>query len=198
MTLRYGAERPGLFAALIILLVAAVTGACETAPLPTGTAAYAVDQGVEYLLGPGDRLRINVYNETQLSGDFAVANNGSVAVPLIGEIKAGGMTPTQFQSAVEASLAAADFVKSPRVTVNVIEYRPFYILGEINKPGQYQYSVGLTLTKAVATAGGFTYRADMKVLYLTREGSTSEQAVSLTAASLIGPGDTIRVSERNF
>jgi protein involved in polysaccharide export with SLBB domain len=178
--------------------VAIVLAACASTPLPTGNAAYAVDQGLEYKLGPGDKLRVTVFNEQQLSGEFLIANNGAVAVPLVGEIKAGGLTPSEFQVAVEQQLASSGLVKQPKVSADVISYRPFYILGEVTNPGQYPYAIGLTVTKAVATAGGFTYRANNKVIYVTREGATAEVPVSVTAASLIGPGDTIRIAERSF
>jgi polysaccharide export outer membrane protein len=177
---------------------AALLSACATEPLPVGNAAYALDRGIEYKLGPGDKVRVNVFGEEQLSGEFIVANNGAVAIPLIGEIPAGGKSPTEFQDAVRDRIAASGMVLSPRVTADVIAYRPFYILGEVTRPGQYPYSVGMTLTKAVATAGGFTYRANSTVAFVTREGSTHETPTSLTAASAVGPGDTVRIGERRF
>jgi polysaccharide export outer membrane protein len=176
----------------------ATLSACATEPLPVGNAAYALDRGIEYKLGPGDKVRINVFGEDQLSGEFIVANNGSVAVPLIGEVPAGGKSPTEFQRAVHDQIVSSGLILSPRVSADVIAYRPYYILGEVAKPGQYPYSVGLTLTKAVATAGGFTYRANSTVAFVTREGATHETPTSLTAASAIGPGDTVRIGERHF
>jgi len=186
----------GLFLAQLCAVI--TLAACATAPLPSGNAAYAVDQGLEYKLGPGDKLRVTVFNEEQLSGEFLVANNGAAAIPLVGEIKAGGLTPSEFRVAVEQQLMSSGMVKQPKVSVDVTAYRPFYILGEVTHPGQYPYSIGLTVTKAVATAGGFTYRANNRVIYVTREGATSEVPVSVTAASSIGPGDTIRIAERSF
>jgi protein involved in polysaccharide export with SLBB domain len=172
--------------------------ACNSAPLPRGDGAYVVETGHEYKLGPGDKLRITVFGEENLSGEFTVSNNGGVAMPLVGEVRAGGLTPALFQTAVQEKLAETGMVRTPRVSVDVLNYRPFYILGEINKPGQYPYAIGMTVTKAVATAGGFTYRANNKMVYVTREGSTREVTVWVTAATWIGPGDTIRVGERSF
>jgi len=189
---------PGASLFLAQLCAAIALAACASAPLPAGNAAYVVDTGLEYKLGPGDKVRVTVFNEEQLSGEFLVANNGAVAMPLVGEIKAGGLTTTELQVAVEQQLTSSGLVKQPRVSTDVIAYRPFYILGEVDKPGQYPYTIGLTVTKAVATAGGFTYRANNKVIYLTREGSTNEVPVSVTAASSIGPGDTVRIAERLF
>lgn len=179
-------------------LLAAALAACATAPLPAGNAAFAVDTGHEYKLGPGDKVRVTVFGEDALSGEFIVANNGAVAVPLIGEVTAGGLTPSAFQIAVQEKLTSSGMVKTPRVSTDVISYRPYYILGEVSKPGQYPYAVGLTMTKAVATAGGFTYRANNRIIYVTREGTTREIPVNLTAATTVGPGDTIRVGERYF
>lgn len=180
------------------LLLAMAFTACASEPLPSGNAAYAIDVGHEYKLGPGDKVRITVFGEDKLSGEFIVANNGAVAVPLVGEVQAGGLSPEALQGAVQEKLMSTGMVKSPRVSADVIAYRPYYILGEVAKPGQYAYSVGMTITKAVATAGGFTYRANERVVYITREGTTQEVPASLTAASAIGPGDTIRIAERYF
>jgi polysaccharide export outer membrane protein len=180
------------------LFLGAVFGACASKPLPTGNAAYAIDVGHEYKLGPGDKVRVSVYGEDALSGEFIVANNGAVAVPLVGEVQAGGLSPEALQLAIQEKLVSTGMVRTPRVSADVVSYRPYYILGEVQKPGQYPYSVGMTITKAVATAGGFTYRANERVVYITREGSTREVPTNLTAASAIGPGDTIRIAERYF
>ncbi|HEY7798645.1 MAG TPA: polysaccharide biosynthesis/export family protein [Hyphomonadaceae bacterium] len=172
--------------------------ACNSAPLPRGEGAYVVETGHEYKLGPGDKLRVTVFGEENLSGEFTVSNNGGLAMPLVGEVRAGGLTPVLLQAAVQEKLSETGMVRTPRVSIDVLNYRPFYILGEINKPGQYPYAIGMTVTKAVATAGGFTYRANDRMVYVTREGSAREVPVSVTAATWIGPGDTVRVAERSF
>ncbi|MDP3495937.1 MAG: polysaccharide biosynthesis/export family protein [Hyphomonadaceae bacterium] len=172
---------------------------CATEPaLPQGNGSYSVETGHEYKLGPGDKVRVTVFGEDALSGEFLVANNGSVSLPLVGQIRAGGVTLTSFETAIQEQLTASGISRAPRVSADMVEYRPYYILGEVNKPGQYTYSIGLTVTKAVATAGGFTYRADNKVVYITREGAPNEAPVQVTAATWIGPGDTIRIGERMF
>ncbi|MDP3740458.1 MAG: polysaccharide biosynthesis/export family protein [Hyphomonadaceae bacterium] len=183
---------------LVLLGAICATVACATEPLPPGNAAYEVGRGLEYTLGPGDKLKIVVFGDESLSGEFVVANNGAVAVPLAGDVIAGGLTPAAFQDAVRDRLGTSGMVRDPKVSINVLEYRPYYILGEVGAPGRYEYTVGLTITKAVATAGGFSYRADKKIAYVTREGKTSETTVVITAATWIGPGDTVRISERNF
>jgi polysaccharide export outer membrane protein len=180
------------------LCAALMLSACATKPLPAGGGEYAVSTGHDYKLGPGDKVRVTVFGEQALSGEFIVANNGAVAMPLVGEVPAGGTTPSVFQAAVQEKLSATGMVKEPKVSADVIAYRPYYILGEVSKPGQYPYAIGLTVTKAVATAGGFTYRANDRQVYITREGTGQEVPLNLTAASWIGPGDTIRVAERHF
>lgn len=190
----------GTLTTTLFTLIATLTlGACTTTDtLPAGSGAYAIETGQDFKLGPGDKVRVNVYGEQALSGDFLVANNGGIALPLIGNVRAGGLTLASFQTEVQDKLTESGMVRAPRVSTDVIEYRPYYILGEVNKPGEYPYSIGLTVTKAVATAGGYTYRANNRQVYLTREGSAVEQAVSITAATPIGPGDTVRIGERMF
>lgn len=189
-----------MFTRPVLLLVSLLLAAACVAstPLPEGNGGFTLTQGLEYKLGPGDKLRINVFNDEALSGEFIVSNTGMVVLPLTGAVKAGGLNPTEFQAAVVEQISAARMVREPRVTVDVIEYRPYYVLGEVNNPGKYDYTVGLTITKAVATSGGFTYRADEKVAYVTREGATQETPVTITAATWIGPGDTLRIAQRVF
>ena len=176
-----------------------VVGACATErALPVGNDTYSAETGHAYKLGPGDKVRVNVFGEEALSGEFLIASNGAVALPLIGTVAAGGLTPEAFQQTIQAQLIATDMVRAPRVSADVIEYRPYYILGEVNNPGQYTYSIGLTVTKAVATAGGFTYRANTANVFVTREGTATEFPVRITAATRIGPGDTVRIGERMF
>jgi protein involved in polysaccharide export with SLBB domain len=180
---------------LVLALAVAISG-CATAPLPAGPATTASAQ--EYRLGAGDKLRITTFNEPNLTGEFVVSSSGAIALPLAGEIPAKGSTPSELEKTIQERLASGGFVLKPRVSAEIIEYRPYYILGEVTKPGQYNYLVGLTVSKAVATAGGFTYRANTKRVFITRDGGNQEEEVVLTAASPVGPGDTIRVGERYF
>ncbi len=157
----------------------------------------AAPQSADYLLGPADKVRVTVYGEPSLSGEFFVSGTGVMSLPLIGEIKAGGMTLGQFQLAVQKSLSDG-YLKEPRVSAEVLTFRPFYILGEVEKPGTYPYTAGLTVLNAVATAGGFTYRADKKNVYIKHNGETSEVKSELTPSVQVAPGDTIRLGERFF
>ncbi|WP_417484386.1 polysaccharide biosynthesis/export family protein [Maricaulis salignorans] len=152
---------------------------------------------VEYRLGAGDQLRIIVFGEDDLSGEFVVDGRGTVSLPLIGEIDAGGLTPREFQQAFAAALRDG-YLNDPRVSVEVINFRPYYILGEVEAAGEYPFSDGLTVMNAVATAGGFTYRANRRVVFIRHAGSDQEIEVPLLAVTEVQPGDTIRIGERFF
>lgn len=166
-------------------------------PAPIGAPAGAPVQSMDYLLGPADKVRVTVYGEPSLSGEFFVTGSGLMSLPLIGEIKAGGMTVGQFQQVVQKALSDG-YLKDPRVSAEVLTFRPFYILGEVEKPGTYPYTSGLTVLNAVATAGGFTYRADKKNVWIKHNGETSENKSELTPSIVVAPGDTIRIGERFF
>lgn len=182
----------------LALIATAALASCATEPLPAGNGNYVIETGISYKLGAGDKIRVVVFREPTLSGEYLISNNGSVALPLIGDIKAGGLTLGALQGAITDKLASSGMVLQPRVSTDIVSYRPFYILGEVNKPGQYSYAIGMTVTKAVATAGGFTYRANKQTAYITREGEAEEQLLTVTAATWIGPGDTVRIAERAF
>lgn len=151
----------------------------------------------EYVLGSGDKVRVLTFGEEQLTGEFFVGASGKVALPLIGEIQGGGQTVRQFQTAIETALKDG-YIKEPRVSVEVLNYRPFYILGEVKTPGTYPYTSGLTVLNAVATAEGFTYRADSKKVYIKRANEAAERTYPLTTTTPVAPGDTIRIGERFF
>ena len=151
----------------------------------------------DYRLGAADKVRILVYNEPNLSGEFSVNSGGVLALPLIGDVVALNRTTTEIRKEIEQRLSDG-YLRSPQVSIDVLEFRPFYILGEVNKPGDYPYSAGLTVLKAVATANGFTYRADQKHVFLKHPGEASERKYSVTSDIPLQPGDTIRIAERYF
>jgi polysaccharide export outer membrane protein len=151
----------------------------------------------QYQLGAGDKIRLIIFGEKDLGGEFVVSGAGTVSLPLIGDVKASGLTVTQLQDSIATSLGNG-YLKSPRVSVEVLNFRPFYILGEVGKPGMYPYSSGLTVDNAVALGGGFTYRADKRRVFIKRENQAEETEVSLKGAVMVSPGDTIRIAERIF
>lgn len=156
--------------------------------------AQALDERV-YKLGVGDRLRVIVYGEENLSGEFEIGSQGGINLPLIGEVAAEGVAIGELEDRVEARLADG-YLISPSVSIEVLNYRPFYILGEVNSPGSYNYVNGMTVLNAVALAGGFTYRADEDDILLSRPGS--EAQVQVRPDTPLLPGDIIRVTERFF
>jgi polysaccharide export outer membrane protein len=176
------------------LLVMAVPATALAAAAPTPSAA--VESG-EYVLDAGDRVRLSLYGDDSFKGEFAVSDNGTVSLPLIGTQPAAGMSVNAFRAAVEAKLADG-YYRDPRLSAEVINFRPFYIMGEVKKPGQYPYVTGMTLGQAVAIAEGYTLAARKGTIAIRRAKSQEELKVSANPAMPIGPGDTVRVLERIF
>lgn len=160
-----------------------------------GRAALAQGETPVYRLGSGDRLRVTVFGENDLSGEFQVDGAGSVAMPLIGEVRARGLTVRELEKAVTVALQDG-YLKRPQVSIEVLNYRPFYILGEVQRPGSYPYVDGMTVLNAVALAGGYTYRARTTRLGIRRANDAEEREVGDDAVVL--PGDVIRIPERFF
>ena len=181
--------------ALSILLAVSLT-ACSTTTPPPGTAAY---QPAEYKLGAGDQLRIVVFGENDMSKEYLVSSAGNVAFPLVGNIPVTGKSVDGLKTFLETTLANG-YLNDPRVTVEVLNNRPFFILGEVEKAGKYPAEDQLTAIQAIALAGGFTYRADQREVYIRRAGQSGEETYDLGSGRpiYIGPGDTIRVGERYF
>lgn len=183
-----------VFALALVLGLSACAG---SAPISGSEDALKSAQAIEYRLGTGDKLHIVVFGEDNLSGDYTVAPDGNIALPLAGNIRASGLTVPQLQQAVTTTLGRG-YVQNPHVTIDASTLRPYFILGEVNKPGQYSYLPDLTALDAVATAQGFTYRADMSYVYIRHARQASEEEYPLTPTTIIQPGDTIRVAERYF
>lgn len=154
------------------------------------------EQVATYRLAPDDRIKVVVYGEDDLSGEYVVGSDGAISFPLVGSVKASNLSLAEFRDALAASLRHS--LKNPRVSADLVGYRPFYILGEVNKPGQYPYRIGMTVNAAVATAGGFTYRANHKSVALQHVGEAGERRLRVTPDLQVGAGDTIRVLERFF
>lgn len=161
-------------------------------------AAYAESSDASsYVLGPSDRVRLKVYGENDISGEYEIDANGLISVPLAGRVKASGLTTRQLEKSVVAALSKG-LLRDPRVNVEVATYRPFYILGEVKRAGEYPYKSGLTVLDAVASAGGFTYRANENKAFIRRKGSSAEESYALDAPIQIYPGDNVRIPERYF
>jgi polysaccharide export outer membrane protein len=151
----------------------------------------------EYKLGVGDRLKVVVFEEPSLSGEFVVGATGTISLALIGEVKVLDRSSAEVEESLEAGFSQG-YLRKPRVSVEVVGYRPFFILGEVSAPGQYPYLNGLTVMNAIATAQGFSPRAQRKQVFIRRAGEANEQLYALTPALKVYPGDTIRLGERYF
>ena len=184
---------------------AAQTGAGQAATTPPAAApAPAATQNGQpasadgYVLGINDRVRVLVFGEQSLSGEFLVDSTGRIAMPFIGEVEAAGLTRRQLEERLEKKLAAEEILLDPRVSVDFLNLRPYYILGEVGKPGEYPYTQGLNVFNAVATAGGFTTLANQTRVMIKRQGETVETEYSLLSPVTVQPGDTIRVIKGAF
>ncbi len=168
-------------------------------PVPiAGAAPSAADPAtLSYVLGPRDKLRIIVYGEPDLTGEFTIAGDGVLSFPLIGQVHAGGRSVDDLRNELVSRLSQG-YLKDPRVSAEVLTFRPYYILGEVAKPGEYPYSSAITVINAVATAGGFTYRANKNIVFIKKPTDAKEQKVKVTGELTIEPGETIRVVERLF
>ncbi|MCI4679543.1 polysaccharide export protein [Rhodoblastus acidophilus] len=178
-------------------LFAALLAGCANDDVIPGDPAAATQAHARLTLQSGDKLRINVYGEDKISGEYVIEPSGDVALPLAGAIKAAGKSPAELQRALTARLRSTSLI-DPRVTVDVLSYRPFYILGEVQKPGDYPYVSGLNVLRAIAVAGGQTYRASDNTIIIQRAGEKQQKSYPLSADIPVYPGDLIRVPERYF
>jgi polysaccharide export outer membrane protein len=194
--------RGGIVAALLAL------GACgdgdRTPIVPDTSTSQALSltaggrgTSSDYRLGPNDRTRIIVFGQPTLTGEFQLDGNGVLAYPLIGNVDARGMTPSELQQTIAQRLDK-DWVRNPSVSVEVSSRRPFYVIGEVQKPGSYPYVTDMSVLNAIATAGGQTYRANMGDFYIKRKQDGRVVRVQATQESLLQPGDTVVVRERYF
>jgi protein involved in polysaccharide export with SLBB domain len=171
---------------------------------PVGLAAYSAEGEARvpqrapagpYTVRTNDQLRIQVYNEPSITGDYVVDSAGFVSVPAAGRVKASGLTVEQLESKVRAQLNSG-ILKDARVSIQITGYSAFYIRGEVKKPGEFPYKPGLTVGDAVALAGGYTYRADESKAYVRPAQAAGEVTHSLETDPPISPGDNIRIPER--
>jgi len=162
----------------------------EPAPLPPPSAAS--------VLALGERVTVTVYDEPNLSGVYDVDPAGYLNLPLIGRVKAAGLTPSKLQDNIARLYESGKFLAAPKVTVTIVEYQPIYIFGEVAKPGQYAYRSGLNAIAVVAEAGGLTYRGNRSSILIQHPGQKAWTEYPLLASVTILPGDLIRVPERFY
>jgi polysaccharide export outer membrane protein len=159
---------------------------------------YAADPGTQYKLAAGDVLRIIVFGEPELSmKKIRLSDAGTFSYPFLGEISAKGLTPSQVEKIIVDGLKQG-YLNDPKVSLSQIEYRPFYINGEVKKPGNYPFIPGLTLEKAIALGGGLTERASIKRVTIVRGDGGATLTDEVTRNTTIGPGDTISIAQGFF
>ncbi len=180
---------------LIISLVGALLASCSSTPEPSQ--AFRDSLVNAYQLDSGDQLRVVVFGQTDLSNTYSVDGGGKVAFPLIGAIQARGLTLRQFETQLSAQLGER-YLRNPDVTVEVAEYRPFFILGEVQNPGQFPYVIGMTVQTAAAIAGGYTPRAQQRSAVINRQVTGRVISGEVAPNHPVRPGDTITISERFF
>jgi len=179
------------FLCLVLLLLSGCGFFGHSLPtIPPGPAAYH--------LGPGDTVRLLTYGEDSLSGEFRVSAAGTIAMPLLGNVPAAGLTPTELGQSVAAALQREKLLQNPSVAAEVTAYRPIFVLGEVNKPGEYPYQPGMTVVTAAAVAGGFTYRAVEGHVSVVRTVNGKAVEGRATRETFLQPGDVVTVYERWF
>ncbi|GGN53019.1 polysaccharide export protein [Novosphingobium indicum] len=181
-----------LFRTIGLVGCALLMGCASTASMTLPSASI-----VEYRLSRGDRLKLDVFREDTISGEYVISDQGTIGLPMVGDVQAAGKTLAQLRTELAATLRK-EYVRDARINLDVVSYRPIYILGEVQKPGEYGYSDRMTVHALVAKAGGFTYRANEKVVYIRHVDDAEESAYKLTSGATVLPGDTVRIDQRYF
>lgn len=179
-------------ATLAASLVLGLLAACAGQGIPSEEASRVAPNG--YTLGSGDELRINVFGDESMSGERRIAGDGTLTMPLIGSIEAAGLTTHELKKKLEGELT--EYMRDPRVNVEMLTYRPVYVVGEVKTPGSYNYVDGMTVLNAVAIAGGFTYRARQDKFVIERRAL--DKRVAADPSTPLIPGDVVTVQERYF
>jgi len=182
-----------------LCLICACAWAQSPAPAPAAADAPAKGESLStYKLAAGDVITITVFGEEDLTkAKTRLTDAGTISYPVLGEIDVLGKTVGELEKSIADGLRGR-YLVNPRVSVTIDEYRPFFINGQVGKPGSYPYQPGLTVSKAVTIAGGFTERASQSKIYLVHEGDRSGKRTKVDLYDLIHPGDTITVEESFF
>jgi protein involved in polysaccharide export with SLBB domain len=175
-----------LYILLIVLLLVSTTHA-----------AGDEQARANYQLGAGDKLSITVFNQDDLSGEYTINGSGRFVMPFIEGIQAEGLTIPELSDLIISKLKP-DYLLNPRVSIEVLNFRPYYIIGEIGSTGSYPFVEGITYLNAVAIAGGFSYRARKKYVMVKRAEDVEGEELKLQLNDFVRPGDIIRVTERLF
>jgi len=179
------------------ILLSACGGGGAPPAMPADLEKIRVAAAAPPQLQAGEKIRVTVFGENSLSGEYQIDPSGFVSLPLAGTVKAAGLTQNDLARELEANLRSG-YLKDPKVTISIIEFRPFYILGEVEKPGSYPYLSGLNVMSAIATAGGTTYRASQSTVLIQHAGEGEMRAYDASKSIPILPGDIIQVPRRYF
>jgi polysaccharide export outer membrane protein len=154
---------------------------------------------LDYHLGSGDKLRITFFGKhvEDLSGEYEVNGAGLVPMPLVGNLRLGGASLAEAEKTIKDAYQP-DYVLNPRISIQVLNYRPFYIMGQVNSPGSYSYVNGITVLEAVVIAGGFSKRAKESRMTIIRGTDTTREKQDATPDTVVLPGDVIEVPQRYF
>jgi polysaccharide export outer membrane protein len=183
---------------IICILLSGCGGGADLGPVSEAEQKAILDAAVQGIrLQAGEKIRLSVYGEASLSGDYQIDPSGILSLPLAGQVKAAGLTEAELKQEITQKLKT-EYLKNPKVTVSVVEFRPFYILGEVEKPGSYPYTSGLNALSAIAIAGGTTYRASKSTILIQHPGESGLREYPLKGSVAILPGDIIRVPQRYF
>lgn len=179
---------------LLALLALVMVAACGSADVRTVT----VPADEPYRLDSGDQLRITVFGQEEMTGEYLVDGSGYISMPLLAEVEARGHTARDLEFLITEKLRSGKFLRNPSVNVQVLTYRPFFILGEVAQPGQFDYVPHMTVLTAVAMAGGFTYRASTGAFTIVRKVGDKVTEMRAERMTVVRPGDTIYVHQRIF
>lgn len=182
----------------IALVVMALFWVLQPSALSAGGQSDTGAVAEPYRLGAGDEVRLSIFGLDSANGPYTIGDGGRLSVPLLGTIEADGKTTGELEATIGEALKARQIIKEPSVTVQVVKYRPFYIMGEVQRPGQYAYAPGMTVLQAVSIAGGYTFRANEKKATIRRGAGTSGTRAAATPDTPIKPGDTIIIPESWF
>jgi polysaccharide export outer membrane protein len=182
----------------VALCVALLVSGCYT---DFGPVALAPDPGVRaYVptaIQSGDRIKVTVYGEDNLNGVYDVDPTGNVSIPLAGTVRAAGRTKGELQREITAKYKS-EYLQNPKVTVDIVEFRPFYLMGEVEHPGPFPYHGDINVLRAIAMAGGLTYRASRSTVLIQHPGEQIWTEYAIAPSVMVGPGDLIRIPERYF
>lgn len=163
----------------------------------TAVSSVNAQSSSDYRLGAGDKIRITVFGQQDLSIESILNDKGTIDYPFLGQVQAAGKTAAEFQNLIHVGLKG-DYLINPTVSVSIIEYRPFFIDGEVEKPGAYPFQPGLTISKASALAGGYTERASLSKIFIIRSNDPQQKSVNVDSNALLQPGDIVTVKQSYF